>query len=430
MKPVFNRRLSSALYLFVLPALTLGAVAACTVDEVTPSSDSGAAPGDDAGTGPETANNSETGTDGGVDASRPPATCLADATLDELVVLDSAFPFCVTRRYEIDAAPVAQVNWSTTAGGIATLAANGTKVRHYAIPGAAATGKLTPVDTALATIPSMPPPCPATGPKPDPCGGYFNGTPTEAKALKGALWSYTASGAGFPGEALFMGATFTVQSRAFSNGIYSTAVVDGATPRVVISALSPLAAARPVGAAKNGLYVSEFCNNQLLPAGACKSFQLLEVGTVSGPIASDLSTSNLAVFIPDYSGDEAKVEAFAFTKKDVMDATGKLTRTPIATFAVGGSQTVAMLPEEKGAPGWLLNKNYDDFDTGAKVGVEGASYTLSGGTIVAGKAPSKVISHGKNADDLNLVTDDEGDLWVVVSTPDAKAVLLELRRKP
>lgn len=413
--------------LFVLPGVLLpvASLAACQLDETTPDSDASVViPETDAAVKPDTSTAADGGVDTGVDAARPPAVCLTDATLAELVDVKANFPFCVTRKYDLDEAPVTQLNWGGT--GFTSVNAAGTKSLAYAVP-AAATGKVTPVESNPPAITSTPAPCPANPPKPDPCGTYFNGTPAPSPI--GPLWSYTASGLNFPGEALLLNGSLAVASRAFSNGIYALAVVNGSTPRVVASALSPLAAARNANANKNGLYVSEFCNNALVPTGACKSFQLLEVGSVSGPIALDATTDNLVAFEPDFSGVAATVQAFSFTKKDVMDATGKVTRTPFATFVASGSQSVALVPPAAGSPGWALNKNYDDFGTGAKAAVEGADYTITNGAFVNG-TQSVVIAHGTKADDLNLVTDNEGDLWVVVTLKDGKGALVELRRKP
>jgi hypothetical protein len=394
-------------------------------DATTQEMDGTTPPTPDAGPSPKDATTADGNlTEDATSPMRAAPVFLAAAAYADYLAIDPRFPFDVTQVHVTDT-DVRNARWGE-AGPIVAHDVNALSryplVAANGVLGASPTASISAARVVLESPPGLPPVCPMTGAKPDPCGAYFAPSFVEAAGL--SLWTFTSTGANFPGQALLYKGN-KVSASAFANSVYDlTAVKQGADTRLVYSAVGALTKTRDA-ANKGGIYVSDLCNGELAPSGACKSFQLLDLpGTASGPIdlAADgtVHTAFLAFGATDQ--DPSKVAVYALSKAELFGNGPAASRKPVAEFLASGSQSFAAITSADG-PKWAIIKQYDDFMSGAKGPIDAAK--------LMGEAPIQgALKYGPKADNLDVFSDADGDLWVSVSTANQKGVFIELRRKP
>ncbi len=354
---------------------------------------------------------------GGVDAApRPEPTFLDPSSYASLLVIDGRLPYGVTRKHAADDA-IAGSRWGRHGGPMVTTSVYGatgtatsTVVRWSLPTGAAdaASRKAVPITTATGL--------PAT---------FFYGADGMVDLPFGAssLLSYTGSGAPYRGEALLYGAEYTtVSSRAKANGFYSgIGVTDGARQRIIHSSLSTLGATDSA-TSDSGLYAAEICAGSLAPSSAClPPSKLFGWNGASGPVASDTHGN---VFVGASTSDGARSDTVYGLSKAQTFAVGAQTPGTIASVSSGGTSSIAALPPVDALEGWVLGLGF-----GPASAIYAASFIESGASVTTGSTMlGSAITKGADAEALSVFSDDEGDLWVAVTTK-TSGVFVELRRR-
>ncbi len=349
-------------------------------------------------------------------APRPAATFLDPSAYASLIVIDAKLPYSVTQKHAADDA-IAGSRWGRHGGPMVTTSIYGstgtatTTVVRWSLPSVAtdaATKKTVPVTTATG-LPAK----------------FFYGADGMVDLPFGtsSLLSYSGSGAPYPGEALLYGAEYTtVSSRAKSNGFYSgIGVTDGTRQRIIHSSLSPLAATASA-TNDNGLYAADLCGGSLEPGGSCAApAKLFGWNGASGPVASDTHGN---VFVGASVSDGTTSDVVYGLSKAQTFAAGAQTPVTIAGVDSGGTSSIAALPPEAALEGWVLGLGFDP--TGA---IYAAPFRETGADIAKGQALlESAIEPGTDAESLSVFSDDEGDLWIAVTTK-TSGVFLELRRR-
>ena len=374
--------------------------------------------GDEAGGGGDPASADGGASDAAVDAKpdRPAPAFLAPSSYADLVVIDARFPFGVTQKHVADDA-IAGSHWGRHGGPMVTAGVYGStgtatpRVIRWTIPAdPTAVATSTKLPFAIASgIPST----------------HFYGADGMIDLPFGpfALLDYTSTGAAFPGEALLYSPTYDqVASRAKVNGFYSgTGITDGAKQVLVYSGLSPLSAAASA-TNDNGLYVAEVCNGSLTAPPPCaKPKKLFGWSGQSGPVVTDAHGN---VFVgASLTGAATRDAVYGFTKVQAL-AGNAANAVKLAEIDSTGTSSIAAVAPDGAREGWVLGLGFD-----AASKVYAAAY-VEGGSITKGSPliPA-AITKASGAEGLSVFTDDDGDLWLAVTTP-TSGVYLELRRKP
>lgn len=240
--------------------------------------------------------------------------------------------------------------------------------------------------------------------------------------------SYTASGAGFPGELLGYDVTLqNLTSRAKVNGFFDgVGVATAGGDSIVYAGLSPLSAAAS-STSENALYVSKICNGALAPAGNCPApRKLITWSGSSGPVAADADGN---VFVAaSYYGN---------TPSDVVYGAPRANLDAVVAPIVGGTtgltdsnaSGVRQLAAAKPAganKGWFVVK-LPEYE--GKTTAYAQAYTAGSALAATGTKVNDAIAYGSKADAFSVFTDAAGNLWISVDVG-TTGVLLELRPKP
>lgn len=360
-----------------------------------------------------------TTTDAGADADsaappRPAPVFLDPSAAAAWITIAPAFPFAVTQVHKADGA-IAGSRWGRHGGPIVTLGTYGEDaeptVVQWTIP-AGATADATSASKLITLASNLP-------------TTLFYGADGMVDLPFGpfSLFSYTGSGAVFPGEALLYAPGYdSVPSRAKVNGFYSgVGVVAGTKNLLVYSGLSPLATA--VSATNdNGLYAAEVCNGKLAEPSPCPApVKLFGWSGSSGPVATD-AHGNVLVGA-SISGGATSDAVYGLTKAQAAGGAA-VTTTPLAGVNSGGSATFATITPEGGKEGFAVGIGFADDAPIYAVGyVEGATITKGTDTIAA------AITRATDVEGLAVFADADGDLWIAATKGD-EGVYIELRRKP
>lgn len=387
--------------------LLTGLLAAC----------SSSSSGDASKPGPTEPDGSTTPDGGEADAApRTAPTFLDPSSYASLIVIDARLPYGVTQKHAADDA-ITGSRWGRHGGPMVTTSVYGatgnatTTVVRWSLPAGAtdaATRKAVPVITASG-LPTK----------------YFYGADgmVDLPFGEASLLSYTVGGAPYRGEALLYGAEYTtVSSRAKTNGFYSgIGVTDGARQRIVHSSLSPLAEGDSA-TSDNALYAAEVCAGSLAPGSACLApSRLFGWSGASGPVATDTHGN---VFVGASTSDGPKSDTVYGLSKAQTFAVGAQAPSTIASVSSGGTSSIAALPPDAGLEGWVLGLGFDPASA-----IYAASFTESGASVTKGSMMlGSAITKGADAESLSVFSDDEGDLWVAVTTK-TSGVFVELRRR-
>jgi hypothetical protein len=395
--------------------VSLAAASACTIADLPvaplPAADAGA----DVAPMPPPDSGADAHADADAAAPRPPPVFLDPSAWSDLLALDAAFPFGVTRKVKASG-PVLGARWGRHGGPAVTTGLYGgpLEVVRWTLP-AQASG-----DASKAVLS-------VTSPGSIPASPFF-GSDGMVDLPFGAfsILTYTAGGPPFTGEALLYGPSSyaTLASRAFSNGIYS--VVGVATQsggRLFFTALSPLSASTS-GTTSNGLYVADVCGGSLVPSGGCApGFAIFSWNGFSGPVAVDAVGDVFAA--GSLVGGQTSDAVFGLSATQALAGAPQAATTLAAVDTMGTSSLAAVAPEGA-APGWILGKGYD----GATPASAYAQAFTGGATLAkAGALVTDAVTAGPAATGFSLFADDEGDPWIAVETS-TEGWLLELRRKP
>lgn len=393
-------------------AIALG-LFACSSSEATP-----VPPGTETPDGATSPPQGDGGTNDGGDASRPPATFLDPAAYADLVIMDAAFPFGVTRRHTADDA-IAGCHWGRHGGPMVTTGVYGASgpptpvVLRWSIPeGATAAATSTKIPFTIATgLPTT----------------HFYGADGFVDLPFGpyALLDYSGSGAAFPGEALLYSADYDkVLGRAQVNGFYSgAAVTDGTRQVLLYSGLSPLASASST-TSDNGLYAAAVCGTSLTAAPPCAAAtKVLGWNGASGPVVTDAHGN---VFVgASLAGAATSDAVYGLTKAQALAAAPASPSPPkLAAIDTGGMASLAAIAPDGASEGWVVGLGFaDDAPAFAAAYVEAAGAIVKGSNLTAA-----AITKATGAKSLTVFGDPDGDLWLAVTTAKS-GFFLELRRR-
>ena len=363
---------------------------------------------------------------------REPAVFLDAVKYSDLVTLDARFPFGVTQKHTADAA-IAGSRWGRHGGPMVTTSIYGETgagvagVVRWTWPdrreaegemrAADATSDAMKKELPIAVAPGLP-------------ERHFYGADgmVDLRSML-SLFTYTGTGAGFPGEALLYSADYDrVVGRAHVNGFYSGAdIASGAQHRLVYAGLSPLSAT-VASTNENGLWVADFCEGALLPTAgatsACAAPQKLFAWKgQSGPVAVDAHQN---VFVAaSLVGAPTSDAVYGLSQAQALGAAPQSFAT-LAEVDSRGTASIAAVAPEATRDGWLVGLGFDD-----AAGVYAISYRETADASAVTKSSDVVkraIVPGADVDGLSFFTDAEGDLWLAV-TRGRTGTYLELRPK-
>ncbi len=366
--------------------------------------DSGAPPvdsGEDSG--------SEVSTDAGTEKD-----CLATPGTDPFFTLEDASK-CVVARYDVASGSLGSLTWGRHKGPLGFSSGATPALVRYEVP-ATATGTLTSKRTEIA-VPSVP------------MGAFWGGAAYDLPFFGWTAFSYTGTGAGFPGEVLLADSAGAL-TRYHVNGFFAAAVVGSAAGgRVVHTSVGPLSAMKSTENA-GGVYAADSCGaGKLLPEGdaSCAAPQKLstwEAGS-SGPIAAD-PDDNVFAILSKFGG---KQELRGFERSTIARG-GKATE---GTAIFSDDQYTSDLVADGRALYWQPN----DSKTFSPVDVMTIGYSVDAAAkkIAPSGAPKTFLKMKTPGTSVALVRDHQRRLWVAVAAPatgDAgptSSVLFVLRAK-
>lgn len=322
--------------------------------------------------------------------------CLAEPGEGPFFTLEDATR-CVVARYDVASGALGSLTWGRHNGPLGFSGGATPALVRYEVP-AAPTGALTPKRTEL-SVPSVP------------TSAFWGAAAYDLPFFGWTAFSYTGSGAGFPGEVLLADSTGAL-TRYHVNGFFAAAVVGGATGgRVVhtsVGALSPTKTADNAG----GVYVADSCGvGKLLPEGdaTCTAPQKIatwEAGS-SGPVASD-PDENVFAILSSFGG---KQELRGFERSTIARG-GKATE---GNTIFSDDQYTSDLVADGRALYWQPN----DSKTFSPVDVMTIGYSVdaSAKKIAPAGAPKTFLKMKTPGTAVALVRDHARRIWVGVAAP-------------
>jgi hypothetical protein len=401
--------------------VTLAACAGCSDDDASDTRVNADATSETDGATSETSSNDsaaveETSVDSSSDAS-PDASDASDAsdakpadagTAADCIDATSMAAFftlkddskCLVAKYDVASGALGSLTWGRHGGPLGFQGGATPKLVRYQVP-ATATGAITITTTDVA-VPSVP------------SGAFWGAAAYDLPFFGWTAFSYTAAGAGFPGEVVLvdLGSALT---RYHVNGFFSAAAVGLSTTsggRLIHTSVSPLAEAATTTNV-GGLYAADSCGSaattpRLVPGGdtSCKApFEIAswEAGS-SGPIAVD-PNENLFAINSKFGG---KQELRGFERSTIARGAGPTSGTKIWSLDGYTSELVA-----DGSAVY-----FQAFDTSyTALDVQTIAYSKSGTTISPVGDVKTFLQLTKPGTTVSLVRDDTGRIWVGMSVP-------------
>ena len=341
----------------------------------------------------------EVSTDAGTEAD-----CIDATSMDAYFTLEDSTK-CLVARYDVPVASLGSLSWGRHGGPLGFEGGTTPNVVRYELPGTA-TGALTIKKTpvTVGTVPS---------------GIYWGSQAIDLPFFGWTAFSYTGSGAGYPGKVFLVNTTGAVKSYD-ANGFYAGTAIGlssasgGRVLHTGLGAISPM----PTTSNSGGLYAADSCgsastNPRLLPEGdeACKApikVATWEAGS-SGPVAVD-PDDNLFVILSTFGG---KQELRAFERSTVARGAGETAGTMVFSDTQYTSDLVA---DGKNAY-WRPN----DATTYTPVDPKMIAYKVDATTkkITPDGAPKTFLTLKKAGTSLTLVRDSSRRVWVGLSVPGA-----------
>jgi hypothetical protein len=330
-----------------------------------------------------------------------------------LVVIDPRFPYGVTRKHAADG-DIAGSRWGRHGGPMVTTSVYGAtgvatpSVERWSLPAIAtdpATKQVLPVAIASA-LPTR----------------FFYGADGMVDLPFGelSLFSYSTPGAAFPGEALAYSSSYErLVSRANANGFYSgLGITDGVRQRLVYSSLSAMSHAAST-TNDNGLYATDMCAGTELAAAGCTAVKLFGWHGASGPVAAD--THGNVFVAASVVGGEKSDTLFGLARGQALASAPE---SPLSLVDVnfGGTASLAVLPPAAGRDGWVLGEGFTD---GSEVYAASFSEAASG-LQKGAQYLEQAIKKGPLAQSITLFSDNEGNLWLAITT-ESSGVYLQLQ---
>lgn len=309
---------------------------------------------------------------------------------------------CLVAKYDVATASLGSLTWGRHGGPLGFHGDATPQLVRFQVP-ATATGTITAMTTDV----------PVSG---VPSGAFWGGAAYDLPFFDWTAFSYTGTGAGFPGEVILVGAGSSL-TRYHVNGFFSAAAVGLSTTsggRLVHTSVSPLGETTMTTNA-GGLYAADSCGSaattpRLVPGAdtTCKApFEIAswEAGS-SGPVAVD-PNENLFAINSTYGG---KQELRGFERSTIARGTGPTSGTKI--FSRGGEYVSELV-----ADGAAVYFQSNDSMTYTALDVQTIAYSKSGTTIAPVGEVKPFLQLAKPGTAVSLVRDDSGRIWVGMSVP-------------
>jgi hypothetical protein len=396
--------------------VTLAACAGCSDDDASDTrvSDATAETSDgassetsttDSGTTEETSTDSSTGDVASDSSDAKPTDAGTAADCIDATSMAAFFTLkddtkCLVAKYDVASGSLGSLTWGRHGGPLGFDGGATPRLVRFQVP-ATSTGAITTMttDVAVSGVPS---------------GAYWGGAAYDLPFFGWTAFSYTGTGAGFPGEVILVGSGGTL-TRYHVNGFFSAAAVGLSTTsggRLIHTSVSPLgesAMTTNVG----GLYAADSCGSaattpRLVPGtdASCKApFEIAswEAGS-SGPVAVD-PNENLFAINSKFGG---KQELRGFERSTIARGAGPTSGTKIWSLDGYTSELVA-----DGSAVY-----FQAFDTTyTALDVQTIAYAKSGTTISPVGDVKTFLQLTKPGTTVSLVRDDSGRIWVGMSVP-------------
>jgi hypothetical protein len=338
--------------------------------------------------------------DGGGDGGTP-ADCLSSTVMDAYFSLPAGTKKCLVAQYDIAATGLASLTWGRHGGPLGFNGSAGPTLVRYEVPGTA-TGALTIKKTAL-TVPGVP------------SGAYWGSQALDVPFFNWTAFSYSGTGAGFPGELVLADSSGTL-TRYNVNGFFAMGAISLSSTsggRIVYTGLSPVSATATT-TNEGALYAADSCgavsvSPRLLPAGDTSCKAPIKVGTwtsgSSGPVTVD-AAENLFVVLSKFGGAQ---ELRGFERSTVARGA-----------APSGGNTLVSIDKnyfsELAADGKTVFYQPNDASTYSALDVESRDYTvdLPSKTVTPATASIKFLTLKTPGTAVALLVDSSKRLWVIV----------------
>jgi len=339
----------------------------------------------------------EVSIDGGTEADCIDATGMAAYfTLEDTTK-------CLVAKYDVPVASLGGLTWGRHGGPLGFEGGSAPNLVRHELPGAA-TGSITIKKTAV-TVGSVP------------SGIFWGSQAVDLPFFGWTLFSYTGSGAGFPGKVYLVNTAGEVKSYD-ANGFYASAAIglfSGSGGRILHTSLGPISGA-PTTSNSGGIYAADSCgtasvNPRLLPEGdtGCKApikVATWEAGS-SGPVAVD-PDDNFFAILSRFGGNQ---ELRGFERSTVARGAAETTGTKL--FA--DTQYTSDLVADGKAVYWQPN----DPSTFSPVDPKMLAYKVDAATkkVTPDGDPKAFLKLKTAGTAVTLVRDSSRRVWVGLQVP-------------
>ncbi len=248
---------------------------------------------------------------------------------------------------------------------------------------------------------------------------FMNGSAVDLPTNGWTFVGWAAFGSTL-GEAIMLDQA-TVAARWNVAGLFAGVGVDdgSTTGRLLHSSLTPLDA--PTATDGSGLYAADICAGPTL----CGENSMALGGDATGPVVLDRD-GNLFTTLPDIGGGTQTLRAF--TSADIAPAAAATGGTMIFTTSGSGTALAAMAPADD-APGVVFLQVFNG-QTFMAENVMAHDYTVANNTVSPGGTLATALTMTTAGTAVNLMTDDDGRLWVAIDTGTTEVTFYVLARAP
>lgn len=310
---------------------------------------------------------------------------------------------CLVARYDVATASVGELTWGRHGGPLGFIGGATPSLVRYQVP-STATGTITVSKTDV----------PVSGVA---SGVFWGGSAYDLPFFGWTAFSYSATGAGYPGELLIVD-TAGALTRYHVNGFFAAgalSLMSGSGGRVLYTGVSPIST-MAMTTNEGGLYAADSCGSasttpRLLPGTDTSCKDPIKVATweagSSGPVAVD-PNENLFAILSTFGG---KQELRGFERSTVARGAGPTSGTKL--FSLDG-YTQELVADGKSA----YFQAYDG-TTFSALDVQGIAYTVetTGKTVTPKGSPTTFLQMTTPGTVVSLVRDDLARIWVAVSVP-------------
>jgi len=248
---------------------------------------------------------------------------------------------------------------------------------------------------------------------------FMNGSAIDLPTNDWTFVGWAAFGA-TDGEAIMLDGA-SVATRWNVAGLFAGVGVDdgGGTGRLLHSALTPLDAPTATGSA--GLYAADICTGPTL----CGEQAMHTAGDATGAVVLD-ADGNLFTTFPDVGGGTQALRGFSAA--EIAPSASPAAGTEIFTTSGSGTALAALAPTDD-APGIVFLQTFNG-QTFMAENVMSHDYEVAQDAVAGSGSLSTALTMTTAGTSVNLMTDNQGRLWVAIDSDTMEVTFYVLGRMP